>query len=289
MPRIPSGRAASCAQCTLRRRTHWRELPRRRLRRPGHGPIGRGGQRVGWCHRHSLPVVRLHGCRALHIRSGGRHSQGDCAGATGTRGDRGLTKPSIGRRSAGHCGWCPGPVTPRRRDARPLPRVTPRPAGGDDPLEMAARRQGPTPRPQDAPHHLGRHPPRVPAQEQLGERIHVVVVRPHGKRRHLLDEIVDPRPRREAAPVRAGPTHDVGPHKQCISGLNHAAYGLPVNASRPGSPQAHASLGSGWRPTLAGWDWIPTGFRTRFQRSHHGILSPLTGLSRHTRCCMNRN
>ena len=93
-------------------------------------------------------------------------------------------------------------------------------------------------------------------------------------------------------PLRCGeitfrPTHDVGPHKQCISGLNHAAYGLPVNASRPGSPQAHASLGSGWRPTLAGWDWIPTGCRTRFQRSHHGILSPLTGLSRHTRCCMN--
>ena len=41
-----------------------------------------------------------------------------------------------------------------------------------------------------------------------------------------------------------------------------------------------------WRPTLAGWDWIPTGFRTRFRRSHHVILSPLTGLSRHTRCCM---
>ena len=93
-------------------------------------------------------------------------------------------------------------------------------------------------------------------------------------------------------PLRCGeitfrPTHDVGPHKQCMSGLNHAAYGLPVNASRPGSPQAHASLGSGWRPTLAGWDWIPTGFRTRFQRSHHGILSPFTGLSRHTRCCTN--
>ena len=94
-------------------------------------------------------------------------------------------------------------------------------------------------------------------------------------------------------PLRCGeiafrPTHDVGPHKQCISGLNHAAYGLPVNASRPGSPQAHASLGSGWRPTLAGWDWIPTGFRTRFQRSYHGILSPLTGLSRHTRWCKTR-
>ena len=82
------------------------------------------------------------------------------------------------------------------------------------------------------------------------------------------------------------PAHDVGPRTQCISGLNYAAYGLPVNASRPGSPQAHASLGSGWRPTLAGWDWIPTGFRTRFRRSHHVLLSPLTGLSRHTRCCM---
>ena len=58
-------------------------------------------------------------------------------------------------------------------------------------------------------------------------------------------------------PLRRGemtfrPTHDVGPRTQCISGLNPAAYGLPVNASRPGSPQAHASLGSGWRPTLAG-------------------------------------
>ena len=95
-------------------------------------------------------------------------------------------------------------------------------------------------------------------------------------------------------PLRGGemtfrPTHDVGPRTQCMSGLNHAAYGLPVNASRPGLPQAHASLGSGWRPTLAGWDWIPTGFRTRFRRSHHGILSPLTGLSRHTRWCTNRN
>ncbi len=94
-------------------------------------------------------------------------------------------------------------------------------------------------------------------------------------------------------PLRRGemtfrPTHDVGPRTRCISGLNYAAYGLPVNASRPGPPQAHASLGSGWRPTLAGWDWIPTGFRTRFRRSHHGILSPLTGLSRHTHWCMNR-
>ena len=49
----------------------------------------------------------------------------------------------------------------------------------------------------------------------------------------------------------------------------------------------HASARSGWRPTLAGWDWIPTGFRTRFRRSHHVILSPLTGLSRHTRWCID--
>ena len=95
-------------------------------------------------------------------------------------------------------------------------------------------------------------------------------------------------------PLRGGdvafrPTQDVGPRDQCISGLHHAAYALPVNASRPGSPQAHASLGSGWWPTLAGWGWIPTGFRTRFRRSHHGILSSLTGLSRHTRWCMTRN
>ena len=95
-------------------------------------------------------------------------------------------------------------------------------------------------------------------------------------------------------PLRGGdvafrPTHDVGPRDQCISGLHHAAYALPVNASRPGSPQAHASLGSGWWPTLAGWGWIPTGFRTRFRRSHHGILSSLTGLSRHTRWCTNRH
>ena len=74
------------------------------------------------------------------------------------------------------------------------------------------------------------------------------------------------------------PTQDVGPRDQRMSGLNHAAYGLPVNASRPGSPQAHASLGSGWRPTVAGWDWIPTGFQTRFRRLRHVILSPLTGL-----------
>ena len=94
-------RTQAVADMLLKRRPVRRELPRRRRRRPGHGPIGRGGQRVVWCHRHALPVVRLQGCRALHIRSGGRHSKGDGAGATGTRGDRGHTTPSIGRRSVG--------------------------------------------------------------------------------------------------------------------------------------------------------------------------------------------
>ena len=111
---------------------------------------------------------------------------------------------------------------------------------------------------------------------------------------HACHALRPRRGRRLHGPLRCGeiafrPTHDVGPHKQCMSGLNHAAYGLPVNASRQGSPQAHASLGSGWRPTVAGWEWIPTGCRTRFRRSHHGIVSPLTGLSRHTRCCTNHH
>ena len=50
----------------------------------------------------------------------------------------------------------------------------------------------------------------------------------------------------------------------------------PCERFAPGvTPGPHASLGSGWRPTLAGWDWIPTGFRTRFRRSHHRHLLPL--------------
>ena len=83
-----------------------------------------------------------------------------------------------------------------------------------------------------------------------------------------------PRPLRRGA-MTFRPTHDVGPRTQCISGLNHAAYGLPVNASRPGSPQAHASLGSGWRPTLAGWDWIPTGFSNKVSKITSRHLVPL--------------
>ena len=34
---------------------------------------------------------------------------------------------------------------------------------------------------------------------------------------------------------------------------SRGAYALPVNASCPGSPQAHASLGSGWRPDGVGY------------------------------------
>ena len=68
------------------------------------------------------------------------------------------------------------------------------------------------------------------------------------------------------------------PSQSMHVGAQSRGLRAPCERFAPGSPQAHASLGSGWRPTLAGWDWIPTGFRTRFQRSHHGILSPLTGL-----------
>ena len=80
--------------------------------------------------------------------------------------------------------------------------------------------------------------------------------------------------------ARRRPSHSVH------VGAQSRGLRAPCERFAPGvTPQAHASLGSGWRPTLAGWDWIPTGFRTRFRRSHHGILSPLTGLSRHTRWC----
>ena len=124
------------------RRPVRRELPRRRLRRPGHGPIGRGGQRVVWCHRHSLPVVRLHGCRALHIRSGGRHSKGDCAGVTGTRGDRWLTKPRTKRvlddaqRGGGsrHRSGTPGPVV-RLSQCPPPPTCPPGVHGVSTPVD----------------------------------------------------------------------------------------------------------------------------------------------------------
>ena len=95
-------------------------------------------------------------------------------------------------------------------------------------------------------------------------------------------------------PLRCGemtfrPTHDVGPHKQCISGLNHAAYGLPCERVAPGVTPGPRITRFRLAADLGRMDWIPTGCRTRFQRSHHGILSPLTGLSRHTRCCTNRH
>ena len=97
---------------------------------------------------------------------------------------------------------------------------------------------------------------------------------------------------REAANVAFRPTHDVGPRD--INAFRGCAitraYALPVNASRPSSPlrpRRIRSVPAGGRP-CAGWGWkySSTGFRTKVSaRSHHGILSPLTGLSRHTRCC----
>ena len=79
------------ADMLLKRRPVRRELPVGGCAAPG--TVRSVGQRA-------RPPSRAAACR-VHIRSGGRHSKGDCAGATGTRGDRGLTKPSIRRRSDG--------------------------------------------------------------------------------------------------------------------------------------------------------------------------------------------
>ncbi len=77
------------------------ERARRRCRRAG----GHRGWRSSRSRAGAWAGSLLGGGRgqtaSFHIRSGGRHSQGDGAGATGTRGDRGLTTPSIGRRSVG--------------------------------------------------------------------------------------------------------------------------------------------------------------------------------------------
>ncbi len=54
-----------------------------------------------------------------------------------------------------------------------------------------------------------------------------------------------------------------------ISGLNDAAYVLTVYAPQGESPHHHVRLVSGWWPTVAGWEWIPTGF-------HHEV-SELSG------------
>lgn len=42
------------------------------------------------------------------------------------------------------------------------------------------------------------------------------------------------------------------PPRVQLSGFDHAAHTLVVYASQPGSPQVHARLTSGWRPTFAG-------------------------------------
>jgi len=56
-----------------------------------------------------------------------------------------------------------------------------------------------------------------------------------------------------------------------LTGLHHTACTLPVYASQQGSLPNHATLGSGWRPTFAGWGWLPTG-------------SPTKGFCRHPSC-----
>ena len=65
--------------------------------------------------------------------------------------------------------------------------------------------------------------------------------------------------------------------------------GCPCERFAPWVTQAHASLGSGCAADLGrmGLDTHRVRFEQGFEaRSHHGILSPLTGLSRHTRWCI---
>ena len=90
-------------------------------------------------------------------------------------------------------------------------------------------------------------------------------------------------------PLRRGemtfrPTHDVGPRTQCISGLNHAAYGLPVNASRSlGHPRpTHHSVPAGGRPWPDGIGY-PQGVEQGFEDHITASCPPVTGLSRHSR------
>ena len=69
------------------------------------------------------------------------------------------------------------------------------------------------------------------------------------------------RSRRVDAAFR-GP-NDVGTRGYFLSGLNHAAYTLPVYASQGGSLRHHATLGSGWWPASAGRGWLPAGLPSK--------------------------
>lgn len=66
----------------------------------------------------------------------------------------------------------------------------------------------------------------------------------------------------------------VGFHIVQLSGLSHAACTLPVYASQRRLPDHHATLGSGWWPTFAGRDWIPTGTLEGFPSSLFAHLIP---------------
>ena len=66
---------------------------------------------------------------------------------------------------------------------------------------------------------------------------------------------VDPaRPWLGRSPLQfASDTGRLGAALEARLGDEAGGYALPVNASCPGSPQAHASLGSGWRPDGVGY------------------------------------
>ncbi len=73
-----------------------------------------------------------------------------------------------------------------------------------------------------------------------------------------------PRPLRHSD-IAFHPTQGVGPHTLLHFGALYAAYGLPVNASRPGLPQAaHHSVPAGGRPWPDGTGY-PQGFGQGFK------------------------
>jgi len=87
-------------------------------------------------------------------------------------------------------------------------------------------------------------------------------------------------PVRSVQPVHTAFRHlyGVGPHGADISGLNHTACTLAVYASQITVTRIHARLASGWWPTFARWDWLPTGFLTQFPDGYPVVLPKRPGL-----------
>ena len=151
---------------------------------------------------------------------------------------------------------------------------------------MPRRRHSPTPPlgSADNPWPLSRVSygrPSAECQGSSGSLEHTTALpTPHGVHAQLFDPggMVHARPvRHNLAAFRF--LNNVGSRKAVISGLNHSAYTLAVNASQRRLPGHHARLASGRWPTFTGWDWLPTGsLRTISERISLSIHSMSPGL-----------